>query len=118
MEAGSYGYGLNIVLDARLDALANNSKRIERDFLLKSVSCAMSGDSVYIDGFSIRLGTEKVDWFNDYVLCGLIFGDGALPHFLPGEGTLIEKGDFIVAQTRNLDTDAKRIALLFDGIHL
>lgn len=118
MEAGSYGYGLNIVLDARTDAQANNSKRMERDFRLVSVSCAMSGNSVYDDGFSIILGTEHQDWFGDYVICANIFGDGALPHFLPGNGVVIKKGDFIVAKTRNEDSIAKRIAMLFQGIHL
>ena len=118
MEAGSYGYGLNIVLDARTDALANNAKRMERDFCLVSVTCAVSDTTLYRDGFSIILGTEQYDWFADYVVCNVIFGDGALPHFLPGEGTIINKGDFIVAKTRNLDSQAKRIALLFEGYHL
>ena len=118
MEAGSYGYGLNIVLDARADALANNSKRVERDFRLTSVSCAVSDSVVYDDGFAIILGTEKYDWFGGWVICNVIFGDGALPHFLPGDGTIIQKGDFIVAKTRNMDSTAKRIALLFQGVHL
>ena len=118
MEAGHYGYGLNIVLDARTDALNNNSKRVERNFLLKSVTCALSGGTLLSDGFAIILGTERFDWFSDYIICANIFGDGSLPHFLPGEGTLIEKGDFIVAQTKNLDAEAKRIALLFQGIHV
>lgn len=117
MEAGSYGYGLNIVLDARTDALANNSKRVERDFMLYSVSCAMSGNSTYDDGFSILLGTEYTDWFAGYLVCATLFGDGALPHVLP-EPQFIAKGNFIVAQTRNLDSTAKRIALLFQGFHV
>lgn len=118
MEAGSYGYALNIVLAARTDDVAVNSKRVERDFRLTSVACANSDTVVYDDGFSIILGTERFDWFSDYVVCNTIFGEGALPHFLPGEGVVIEKGDFIVAKTRNLDSTAKRIALLFQGVHL
>ena len=119
MEAGSYGYGLNLVLDARADAVVNNSKRMERDFCLTQITCAMSGQGAdFDDGFSVIFGTEQYDWFADYVLCTVIFGDGALPHRLPAGGTIVQKGDFIVVKARNVDSNDKRVALLFQGYHL
>ena len=120
MEAGSSGYGLNLVLaDARVDAVTTNSKRMERDFCLTQITCAMSGQGAdFDDGFSVIFGTEQYDWFADYVLATIIFGDGALTHRLPGEGTIIKKGDFIVVKARNVDSNDKRIALLFQGYHI
>ena len=118
MEAGSYGYALNMVLAARTDALANNSKRVERDFMLCSVASIFSNTAGgYDDGISFILGTENQDWFADYIVASTIFGDGALPHFLP-EPQFIAKGDFIVAKARNLTGAEKRIALLFQGYHV
>jgi hypothetical protein len=119
MEAGVYAYGLNMVLAARVDALANNSKRMERDFRLTSVASIFSNTvGGYDDGISFILGTEQFDWFSDWCVASTIFGDGALPHFLPAGGMVIEKGDFIVVQARNLTAAEKRIALLFQGVHL
>ena len=118
MEAGSYGYALNMVLAARVDAVANNSKRMERDFMLCSVAMVFSNATGgYDDGTSFILGTEDVDWFGDYVIASTIFGDGALPHWLP-EPQFIAKGDFIVAKAKNLTAAEKRIALLFEGYHI
>lgn len=119
MEAGSYAYGLNMVLAARVDALANNSKRMERTFRLTSVASIFSNTvGGYDDDISFILGTEHFDWFSDWCAASTVFGDGALPHFLPGDGQVIEKGDFIVVQARNLTAVEKRIALLFQGFHI
>lgn len=118
VEAGSFAYGLNIVLSGVLDYLTNNSKRVERDFRLTSIQCALSRQSVYDNGFSIILGTEYQDWFNDYIICANIFGDGSLPHFLPGDGVIIPKGSFIIVKARNNDTTEKHLAFLFQGEHL
>lgn len=118
MEAGTYHYGLNMVLAARVDALANNSKRMERNFMLTSIASVFSGATGgYDDGISFILGTENFDWFSGYIIASTIFGDGALPHVLP-EPQFIEKGDFIVVQARNLTEAEKRIALIFQGYHL
>lgn len=115
MEAGSYGYGLNLALDARVDSLANNSKRVMRDFMLVSVTNALA--NAWDDTWSVILGTEDVDFFGDYVIASLIFGDGTLPHFLP-KPLKIEKGDYIVVKARNVNATGKRLALLFDGYHV
>lgn len=116
--AGSYGYALNMVLLGRVDAIQINSKRVERRFRVVSIQCALSQSDSFDDGFSVLLGTENVDWFSDYVICGNIFGHAALPHFLPGDGVIVEKGDFITVKARTLDTTARRITILFDGEHL
>ena len=118
MEAGSFGYGLNMVLAARVDSLANNSKRMERDFMLCIVAMTFSNTTGgYDDGTSFILGTEHQDWFADYLIASTVFGDGAAPHFLP-EPQFIAKGDFIVVKARNLTSAEKRISLLFEGYHI
>ncbi len=118
-QLGSYGFGLNIVLDARANALNHNSKRVDRTFRLTAVNGALVGPNNLFDNeWSLILGTERFDWFADYVLCGTILGNGALPHFIPGGGQIVEKGDFIVAKTKNLTATEKHIALLFQGILL
>lgn len=119
MEAGTYGYGLNMVLDARVDALAIGSKRVERNFRLTAVNSARVGPGNLFDNeWSLILGTMDVDWFADYVLCSTILGNGALPHYIPGGGVTVEKGDFIVAKVKNLTATEKRIAFLFQGYHI
>ena len=85
MEAGTYAYGLNIALPAVNDYIANNAKRVLRDFRITGVQCALSRDATYDDGFSVILGTDYEDWFADFVICANLFGDGSLPHLLPGD---------------------------------
>lgn len=118
--AETYGYGLNLVLPARVGTLANNSKRMDRDFQLTHIACALSGTilGAYAQGFSVILGTNRFDWFSDYVLAATIFGDGALPHWIPGGGQFIEKGDSIVVQAKNVTSTMKTISLFFHGYFL
>lgn len=118
--AVTYGYGLNLVLAARTGSLANNSKRMDRDFQVTNIACALSGSvtGAYAQGFSVILGTNLYDWFSDYVLAGTIFGDGALPHWIPGGGQFVEKGDSIVVQAKNVTSTLKTISLFFHGYFL
>ncbi len=111
----SYGFGLNLALPATLNSVTTNSKRMDRDFRLLSVQCAVM---IVTGNFSVVLGTEREDWMPDYVNCNTIFGDGALPHYLPGEGTIIDKGNFLVVKARNNISSAIRVALLFQGVLL
>lgn len=114
--AGSYAYGLNVFLEATSGLIQINSKRMERDFRLVSVNSANLAITV---NWSIRLGTERFDWFGDFVRAECILGDAVLPHFLPNpESMVIEKGDFIVAQVRNDESVEKHIALIFQGVHI
>lgn len=112
---GSYHYCLNMFLEATNGFIANNSKRVERTFQLKSIGSAFQFS---VSGYSLMLGTEEVDWFADFCRVETIMGDGALPHFIPGEGPIVEKGDFIVCQALNQDAFTKRIALIFQGVHI
>lgn len=112
---GSFAYGLNIYLEATNGVISVNSKRMDRTFRLTSVNTANLGTTV---NWSLILGTEKVDWFADYLRAETILGDGVLPHFLPSEGMIIEKGDSIMVHCRNDSAVAKRIALLFQGEHI
>jgi len=113
--AGTYHYGLNIFLEATDGFITVNSKRMERRFRLTAVNQAFEFS---ISNWSLILGTEQVFWFADFVRAGLIVGDGALPHFVPGDGFVIEAGDYIVCQARNDTSSAQRIALLFQGVHI
>lgn len=127
-QPGSYGYSLNIILPSTLNFIVINSKRVERDFLLKSIQG--TGQIINDNGnnatnketFSFKLGTQLVDWFSDFVRSETILGDAALPHFLPGDGAFICKGDFIVMKTRNDSTigsaNFRQITLIFQGIHV
>ena len=112
---GVYAYGLNIYLEATQDFIQTNSKRMERDFRLTSVASAFM---ISVASYSIILGTEQVQWFSDFVRAEVILGDGALPHFIPDDQLIIEKGDFIVVQARNDNSSAKSIALIFQGVHI
>lgn len=109
---GSFGFGLNIILPATLSAIAQNSLRMERDFLLKGVAGFQTGN------FSLILGTQHYDWFGDFVWFATVLGNALLPHPLPAEGQLISKGDFIVAKTRNETSAVNQITLLFQGEYL
>lgn len=113
--AGPYAYGLNMVLDATSGFIAVNSKRMERRFRLTAVNVAFT---ISVSTYSIILGTEHTDWFADYVRVETIVGDGALPHFVPDDQLIIDKGDFIVCHARNDNATAKRIALIFQGVHI
>lgn len=66
------------------------------------------------------LGTEHEDWFGGFVMAETIFGTGALPHLLPvGANRVIERGDYIVMKAINLSgSTAKRIAMIFQGVHI
>lgn len=113
--AGVYAYGLNMFLEGTSGIIQTNSKRMERSFRLTAINSAFQFS---VSNYSIILGTENVDWFADFVRIETIMGDGALPHFLPEDGQIIEKGDFIVCSARNDDTSTKRIALIFQGVHI
>ena len=114
---GVYAYGLNLYLEGTQDFIQINSKRMERDFRLTAVNTAFVIDS-RVSPFSLILGTEQVNWFADFVRAETILGDGSLSHFIPDDQLIIEKGDYIVVQARNDDTDAKSIALIFQGVHI
>jgi len=111
---GSYGFGLNVFLPATSGYISNNSKRMDCHFRLVSVNTACLANASAF-AWSIILGTIRFDWFSEFVRADCILGDGVLPHFLPEDGIIIEAGDSIVAQTRNDEAVAKRIALLFQG---
>ena len=116
----TYGYGLNLVLAARTGSLANNSKRVDGDFQVIYVQCALSGSmtGAYAQGFSVILGTNLYDWFSDYCLAETIFGDAGLPHIIPGGGQFVEKGDSIVVEAKNVTSTLKTISLFFHGYFL
>jgi hypothetical protein len=117
VSAGNYGYGLNLVLEATTNFITANSKQVERDFILTSVNASCLG-LITFTVYSVMLGTSKQNWFSDFVRVETIFGDATFPHFLPGNGIFIEKGDYIVCQARNDEAVVKRIALLFQGRHI
>ena len=116
---GAYHYGLNLFLEGTDGFIQINSKRIERNFRLTAVNSAFMYD---VDGvatdWSLILGTLQTLWFADFCRAETILGDGALPHFVPEGGIVVEKGDYIVVQARNDNTTAKRIALMFQGVHI
>lgn len=119
---GSYGYGLNIILAASAVATSQNSKRMERDFILTSVNGAaqvttIGATSTTQSPFSIILGTQLVDWFADWVWFSTILGDGALPHPIPGGVMRVKKGDYLVCKTKNEAAVLNQICLLFQGYH-
>lgn len=113
--AGNYAYGLNMFLEGTLNFIQTNSKRVERTFRLTSIASAFM---ISVASYSIILGTEQTDWFSDFVRVETIMGTGALPHFITDNELIIEKGDFIVCQARNDNTSTKRIALIFQGVHI
>jgi hypothetical protein len=113
--AGCYAYGLNIFLEGTNGFISTNSKRMERRFRLTSVNTAFLTS---VDDWSLILGTEQVNWFAGFVRAETILGDGALPHFVPEEGMIVEAGDYIVCQARSDSTETKRIALIFQGVHI
>lgn len=112
---GSFGFALNVILPASatvIPTFSQNSKRMERDFVLKSITSYQTGN------FSVILGTQLFDWFADYVWYQTVFGNAVLPHFIPGEGQFVPKGDFIVAKTINETEAINQITMLFEGIYL
>lgn len=113
--AGPYAYALNIFLEGTNGFIQTNSKRVERDFRITAITSAFTTS---VASYSIILGTEQVDWFSDFVRVETIVGDGALPHFIPDDELIIDKGDYIVVQARNDNTSTKRIAMLFQGVHI
>lgn len=113
--AGPYAYGLNMFLKGTNGLIQTNSKRMERDFRLTSITSAFTSS---VTGYSLILGTEQVDWFSDFVRVETIVGDGALPHFIPDDELVIEKGDYIVVQARQDGSTDRRIAMLFQGVHI
>jgi hypothetical protein len=108
---GSIGLGLNILLPATSNYLGQNSLRMERDFLLASIQAQTDGN------FSVILGTQNIDFFNNFIPFRIIFGNAVLPHKIPGE-VIISKGDFLVVKTRNETSGALKISLLFQGQYL
>ncbi len=115
IPTGSFGFALNIVLPASATVIpvyGQNSKRMERNFRLASVQSYQTGN------FSIILGTQLDSWFASYVWFDTVLGNAVLRHFLPGQGKFIEKGDFIVAKTRNETSAINQITLLFQGEYL
>jgi hypothetical protein len=113
--AGAYSYGLNIFLEGTNGFVSINSKRIERKFRLTSIASAFL---ISVGDWSLILGTEEFDWCGGFTRAETILGNGALPHFLVGEGMIIAKGDSIVVQARNDSSSTKRIALIFQGEHI
>jgi hypothetical protein len=111
---GSYAFGLNVFLPATSGIISNNSKRMDCHFRLTSVNTACLADASAF-AWSLILGTTRFDWFSEFIRADCILGDAVLPHFIPEGGIIIESGDSIVAQTRNDEAVAKRIALLFQG---
>lgn len=112
---GPFAYGLNMFLLGTNGYIQTNSKRVNRDFRLTAITSAFTAS---VAGYSIILGTEQTDWFSGFVRVETIVGDGALPHFIPDDELIIEKGDFIVVQARNDSSSDKRIAMLFQGVHI
>ena len=113
----TYAYGLNMVLPESTTEIIINSKRMECDFRLTAINAAF----LFSDGggWHVILGTEQVWWFADFVRAETIFGDGALPHFIPDDQLIIKKGDYIVCQARaNTASFERRLALIFQGVHL
>ena len=122
-STGSYGYGLNVILAASTVAVSQNSKRMERDFVLTSVNGAAQvtsiGSTTTVQSpFSLILGTQLIDYFADWVYFSTILGDGALSHFIPGDDVLrTRKGDYLVCKTKNEAEVLNQICLLFEGYH-
>lgn len=115
--AGSYAYCLNMAITDSLVIIVTNSKRVLRDFRLTGINCALSTSN--IGNWSCILGTEHENWFAGFVRAETIFGNGVFPHLLPVDANrVIEKGDYIVCQAINLEATAKRIALIFQGVHI
>lgn len=111
---GSYAFGLNVFLPATSGIISNNSKRMDCHFRLTSVNTACLADASAF-AWSLILGKIDIDWFSDFVRADCILGDGVLPHFIPEGGIIVESGNSIVAQIRNDESVAKRVALLFQG---
>lgn len=115
-QPGPYAYALNMAIPGDTTTVVVGSKRMMRDFRLVSQTCAFMV-STGGNWFCI-LGTEETDWCSDFVRVETIFGEGALPHFLPDDTLIIPKGESIVVQAKNGNTTARRVALMFQGIHL
>lgn len=113
---GPYAYCLNLAIPGSTTEIIVGSKRMMRDFRLISQTCAFMISSG--GAWFCILGTEETDWCADFVRAETIFGNGALPHFIPDDTLVIPKGQSIVVSARNNNTTARRVALMFQGIHL